>query len=306
MKVQRNLYAGKKMPHSIRRNMLLKILLPVMSMATLSNAQSKDPSPYCASKFSTNYNMLKSLSIKGTTLSFGPMGRYGVFNDYGYYNTFSFPALTKSDTASIIVEPYSVDDIEPLYFAVWIDFNNNGTFDSSEMLLHNGNTTKAALPSFGAPVVPIKKVITIPSSAFEGTVRGRLMRGSVKPFAFTYDSTLRLQACNTATTSGMYGCTYDFNVLIRKSAGLASFAATSRILTVYPNPAGDLLTLRFGTRIPEAVLSVYNSMGLLISTLEVRDQSEMQISTQGLPQGNYFINGYINGEYFSERILIAR
>src|SRR6201999_3891284 len=124
-----------------------------------------------------NYNMFSSIKIMDSSLSFGPMGDWTPpgNNTYEFYNILLFPDLIKADTFSVQLNVYSVGDVEPCYFALWIDYNHNNKFDSSELIMQNSNTTMALLPAIGAPASPINKVLTVPANAITGITRARLM-----------------------------------------------------------------------------------------------------------------------------------
>ena len=192
-------------------------LYVLLALPALSFSQISNPAPYCDPVYDVNYNMFDVVAVKGSSLNFGTQGSFGNTDPYLYFNTSVFPDFVIGDTASIELNVYAVNDIEPLYFALWIDFDQSNTFDPGELVMQNSNTINAALPFFGATVTPINKIITIPSGASLGNTRVRLMRGSnvTNPFA-PYDNTLILDPCPTPTGMGFgfLGCTYDFDINI--------------------------------------------------------------------------------------------
>lgn len=223
--------------------MKLKIthLLSSFFVCGYLNAQITSPSPYCASTFDNNYNMINYLSVKGTKADLGPMGSWMSTNTYLYYNTTAFPSLSKGDTSTIKIQFYSPGDMEPIYFAVWIDYNQSNTFESTELVMQNSNTIAAALPTFGAPIGIITKSITVPATATSGTTRMRIIRGSdpSNPFA-PYSPSFSLSPCPVSLGS-TYGCTYDFNVNIVNSSTVNVEEMTDEMISVYPNPAKETL-----------------------------------------------------------------
>jgi hypothetical protein len=178
------------------------------------HAQTGNPSPYCASAFANNYNMVKDVSVAGTTFSIGQAGSWTSMNSYTFYTNASFPSLTVSAMSSIDVGFYSAPDTEPRYFALWIDYNSNGTFDTAELIMCNANTTNQELPTFSQPSVTISKTFTIPATTMPGIKRMRLVRGTntQNPYG-PYTAAFIPNACNAASGND-YGCTYDFNVNI--------------------------------------------------------------------------------------------
>lgn len=221
-----------------------KILLSitVLALAISANGQLTDPSPYCGSDFNNNYNMFENIVIKGVVLSFGPQGNWGTPNTYLYFNTTTFPDFTQGANADIDLNVFSVSDMEPIYFALWIDYDQNDTFDVEELVMQNSNTTMAALSTFGAPVSTISKLFTVPPTATLGTTRARLIRGSNTgdPFG-PYDANFVLDPCNDVVNGSFYGCTYDFDINIIPGTFSIENQSLEDVIKIYPNPTSDKL-----------------------------------------------------------------
>jgi len=207
-----------------------------LGLFATSEAQTNNPAPYCSAKASFNYNMIEHLKVKGTSKSFGAAGTWGNFNDFTYFNNFTFPTLTAGDTASFEINFYSTSDAEPIYFGLWIDFNHNNTFDASELLIQNSNTTNAALPTFTTTTQLIQKTITIPANAMTGTTRMRLLRGNNTNSPYPYSSSYSLTPCMQAGNT--YSSGYDFDVTISSGshASVANMQETTAF-NIYPNPS---------------------------------------------------------------------
>lgn len=279
---------------------LLALSSPVYSQIT-------HPAPYCASAFDVNYNMFSSIKIKGTQLDFGAMGDFATTNEYLYYNTFVFPSLKKSDTATIEINTYAVNDMEPVYFALWIDFNQNNTFESSELVMQNANTTMGKLPTFGAAITSITKTITVPGSAATGTTRARLLRATneADPFA-AYNPTFELSPCNTVSMGNM-GNTYDFNIVIAAggSTGIAGNQPEYSAVSVYPNPAQAFIHIEWdNTR--ETDIDIYDMAGKLAKTIK-KHKSSSPVDIADLRDGFYYIKGLSGKEvFFTKPLSILR
>lgn len=201
-------------------------LLLILFGATATRAQITNPAPYCVSEYSTNYNIVKFLTVKGYSHSVGPAGSWGNTTTYKYFNNVTFPNLVKGDTASVKIDFWAAQDVEPMYFALWIDFNHDNAFDTSEITVQNAGTINAGIP-YNTPA-SISKVVTIPATAITGTTRMRLIRGQAPGNSFTYSNTVRLEPCvSMSTVPGGYGCVYDYNVnIVAASAPVAAFSAS--------------------------------------------------------------------------------
>ncbi len=165
--------------------------------------------------FDVNYNMIQSVKIHGLTFDFGELGNYKKPNTYVYYNAASFSNFMKEDTVEFDINFYSPADSEPVYFAVWIDYNRNGMFEQQEVVLQNANTKGTLLATAPAPSTSIRKKIHIPSTAATGKTRMRILRGQCDSNPYDlYNPSFRLQACPSKGGNNSYGCAYDFDVTI--------------------------------------------------------------------------------------------
>lgn len=265
------------------------ILSMVTVMATsFGYSQSNNPAPYCASEFDVNYNMLNNIKIKGTQLDFGPMGSWGATNNYEYHNTFSFPVLEQGEAVSVELNVYSVNDLEPIYFGLWIDFNNNDVFENNELVMQNSNTIMGVLPTFGAPAPPINKTITIPNTAVTGITRARLIRATneADPFA-PYDATFTLSPCNTASMANL-GNTYDFNIEITNENLSTDLEQSGQnIVSVYPNPVADNLQIQLRDS-DEYEIKVKDLNGKTIKTVLFQGE-HYNLNMESFSTGTYFI-----------------
>lgn len=195
------------------------ILMLVALLPWCSQAQITNPAPYCAAEYFTNYNMFERITVNGSSQDFGPMGVWSDESTYLFYNNYSIPSVNPGQTIDVSIDPYAVQDMEPIYFALFIDWNNNNAFEGSEIALQNSNTTMAALPTFNEPVTTITGQIVVPANAAAGNHRARLMRDGFG--AFNYDNSYQISACVDVNQFG-YGCTFDFNIPVAgNSAGLA-------------------------------------------------------------------------------------
>ncbi len=271
--------------------------------ASVAKAQITNPAPYCAATFATNYNMFNNIKVKGAILTFGAMGDWTPPNNntYQFYDTLLFPNLKKADTFSVQLNVFSVGDVEPEYFALWIDYNHNNEFDSSELVMQNSNTIKALLPVLGSPVSPINKVLTVPATAIAGITRARLIRGtSTNPYS-PYDSTVLLSPCPVSATSS-YGCTYDFNVNIVSNtpSDVSIVQSVSPFVEIYPNPAGNDLYVK--GEINGTTVNIMDGYGHIVR--EIITGNHIDVSQ--LAPGLYFLQIADSKQVTNTKLMIER
>lgn len=267
-------------------------------------AQTTNLAPYCAVGYDAKYNMITSMNFNGTVFNgFGAVGSWTNQSPHRYFNTTTLNAITAGSTFNISITFPSVNDIEPSYYAVWIDFNNNLTFESTEMVMHNQNTNNALLPSFGAASVTVTKTITVPNNALAGQTRMRIMRSQndASPFP-PFNPDFRLDPCagfiNGQPRFG-YNCTVDFNVTINNTLSIDNIDKTE--FTVHPNPTSSYVTFQTNLTSYSVVLTdIYGkSLGNFLN------KSQMDLSAY--PSGVYFARiSDLNNLNASKSIKIVR
>lgn len=133
--------------------------------------------------------------------------------------------LSKNQAYTITITPTWTGSTYPEGFAVWIDYNKNGTFDSNELVFSRAAST--ATPASGT--------FTIPTSATEGATRMRV--------------SMKYNGIPTACETFSYGEVEDYTVVIGASAGdtqapsaptnLAASNITTNSLTLNWNASTD-------------------------------------------------------------------
>ncbi|MFP4024984.1 MAG: GEVED domain-containing protein [Thiohalospira sp.] len=174
------------------------------------------------------------------------------------------------------------------YWHVWIDWNQNGAFESDERMVYGSSSSAGKLSA----------TFTVPSDAKLGTTR---MRVTMK-----YNS--EADPCETFS----YGEVEDYtvNVLEAGSSSFASYSFGSEELgnemptgiDVYPNPAIDNITVAVenGTRV--GTISVYNMLGSLVKVVEING-NEKEIDISELPSGSYIISVEDEKEPLTKQII---
>jgi hypothetical protein len=146
----------------------------------------------------------------------------------------------------------------------WIDFNADGIFQSSEMMLTSNSSA--------APTVT--SLFNVPAFSFQtGTNCGVAMRVITSE---TYTSPV----CGTFT----YGEVEDYGVSILTSANLSvKETNTAKTGSIYPNPSSDILNL---SGIAGNEFDIYNQAGQKVKKGKISDQ---KIDIRELIPGVYFL-----------------
>ena len=92
-----------------------------------------------------------------------------------------------------------------------------------------------------------------------------------------------------STCSSSYAFANMYTSIYGSPTLVENIDATNSILTVYPNPGSSILNIVYNAEVmPQSSISIYNSLGQLISNKSfAADQSQVDITN--LPKGIYFI-----------------
>lgn len=268
-------------------------------------AQITNPAPYCKCEYSNDYNMFSSVTVNGGTHNTGAMGNVGTTVGYRFFNTQVFPNINIGADNTISILSYSVQDGEPLYFAVYIDINHNNTFDANEVFLQNNNTINAVLNTFGTGgnTQNIAKTFMIPATAIAGQTRMRIVRGQHTSNNLRYgpyDAAYTLASCRTLPPpqfpgdpggDNSYGICYDYNVNL--TGGLAVNDIEQQkdsSIEIYPNPVKDLLMISNPKKEDIKKISIYSASGQVVLE-KSSDNGEFNngLNVSNLLKGTYFI-----------------
>ncbi len=224
---------------------------------------------YCASN-STNNNVVHISNITFNATGFPAM----VSNSGASFYTDYRPDPARHITANIGTTGNTLavsrtwnGTPTPFRVQAWIDFNANGIFDNSEMVLNmNSGTAPIVTSSFNIPVL-----------AFTGTnspMCGTTMRVIVSPEIVS-------NGCGTFAEGEVedYGITFS-----------SSFLSTNEVskkneVTIYPNPASEILYVSGITT--NANFEIYNVLG---QKVEEGTVSNNKINLHNMTRGNYFLH----------------
>lgn len=152
----------------------------------------------------------------------------------------------------------------PQNVKVWIDYNNDGTFQVTEMVFAHTGTMPEELHT---------GTIAIPASA---VVTKKNLRMRVKA-----DNLIITDACSNV----MNGQTEDYTVLVKESTSIPGIALAENTFRIYPNPSQSNITVETAVA---AVFTIFSIDGKKV--LEEQDKNQIDISQ--LAAGVYFINAF--------------
>ena len=181
--------------------MIKKLLLTTLLLACVTNLHAQT---YCASSFTTTEPIT---NVTFNTLNNNPGSASGYVN-----NTNLSTDLIKGLGYTISVNG-DTDGNYTNYISVFIDFNQNGSFDDAGELFEIGS-----IYNNNGSGTPATYLITIPSTAQNGSTRMRIIKN--------FNSNVA-----TPCTSGSWGQTVDYNLTISEASLCQSSPASISLTT---------------------------------------------------------------------------
>ena len=221
---------------------------------------------YCSSGGNdSSYEWIDNVSLNGMSNSTGDDGGYADYTSR--VANLSYGENTIQFSAGFASSSYTE------YWKIWVDYNKNGTFESSELMVSGSSSSSNNLSAS----------FTVPTSALTGTTR---MRVSMK-----YNSE------QTACESFSYGEVEDYTVNIGQSVtSMTAYDAVGEQLgnaeasfeaSLYPNPvSGSRLNVRMNDA-RETTYQVFDMMGKKV--LQGDLSASNAINVYGLSSGVYML-----------------
>lgn len=220
---------------------------------------------YCTNNATDNVDeWIQSVQIDSWSNNSGNDGGYGNFTNGGS-NSLS---MDLGQSYNITLTPAWGGSTYNEYFRLWIDLDQNGTFDASELLYDQGSASQTAATG----------TIDIPTTATTGSTRMRVQMA----YLGTGQSTLPTE-CGSYT----WGEVEDYCVELTDNGNSAINEGKLDLLNYYPNPASDLLTIS-NIHADVTTMDVYDSNGKLVESYRVNNTS-FNINVKRMADGVYFL-----------------
>lgn len=175
--------------------------------------------------------------------------------------------------------------------AVWIDFNNDGTFEASEMVLDDASskTTPVVSPNF-----------TVPGTAVLGTTRMRVI--------MKYYSGAGSNITDPCENTFSYGEVEDYTVnIIDTTLGIEDEILNT--FQLYPNPVSSgEINLKMPNDIYEFTITISNMFGQKVYTEDVKTiiNNRHIINTNGIKTGIYLVTVNTDKGKATKKLIIRQ
>ncbi|HPF94703.1 MAG TPA: GEVED domain-containing protein, partial [Tenuifilaceae bacterium] len=160
------------------------------------------------------------------------------------------------------------------YWSVWIDFNQNGTFDSDERVVYGSSSSSSLLSAD----------VAIPTTATLGTTRMRV--------------SMKYNAAQTACETFTYGEVEDYtiNVVQTKVSNNNEDPSAEELglegnemYTLYPNPANNSINVNLKGIRGDVSMRIYDIQGRLVKEMQLLNL-DTNVDISELASGVYIIS----------------
>ncbi|OSY87003.1 hypothetical protein WH52_13120, partial [Tenacibaculum holothuriorum] len=231
-----------------------------VNVTTLSNQVS-----YCASKSNrSTYEWIDNVELGGMTNATGDNGGYEDF-------TSKVATLAQGSSNQMVVSAGFRSTAYTEHWAVWIDFNQDGTFADSEKVVSGSSSSANNLTA----------TVAVPANATLGNTRMRV--------------SMKYNAAQTACETFADGEVEDYTVNITSSSTkLADVRSGDPLgneqsfeVMAFPNPTADFVQIKLTSKADNATYRIVNTLGRVVKSGNI---NEGNINVSKLSTGMYIIN----------------
>lgn len=207
---------------------------------------------YCESKGeNSSYEWLDNVVIGDIANNSGDDGGYAFFED-------ETTILYTSEVTNVNLTPGFSGTSYDEQYRIWIDMNQNGEFEESELLFDEGLTD-----------VAVSGTMVVPSTSMLGSTRMRV--------------SMKYEAEQTPCETFSYGEVEDYCVFIELGDNVSEWNVGQ--LEIYPNPSKGIVNISYDYN---GQVRVYNLYGQLIQTVNI-NAGVSQLNLEDLATGTYII-----------------
>ncbi|OYU85782.1 MAG: hypothetical protein CFE24_00845 [Flavobacterium sp. BFFFF2] len=262
---------------------LLFLVLFTLTAATKIKAQSTTPAPYCDAHFDDMQGFPVADAI--FKVQFGTLvnntNAQAAEPHYTYYNNLAVPNFVKGTSYNLSL---TFDVHGGAGYGVWIDYNHNNIFETTEKVA--GSTANTPLDLTSNTIV--NQNIAISTTALTGNTRMRVRIVEDDNYTMSNNG-YSIMPCNASASVNDvmdWGETEDYVINISTSLDTDQ-ATASKSFQIFPNPVNATLTFdqHFSDRVTYQII---NMVGQVMHTGSIT-LADHQIAVTDLAEGVYYL-----------------
>ncbi|WP_062058118.1 M14 family zinc carboxypeptidase [Aquimarina longa] len=245
------------------------------SSTTVTGTTLEETIVYCSSKGNNvTYEYIDYVGLGGIANTTGANAGYGDFTNLT--GTIGYGANT------IVLKAGFTNAAYKEYWSVWIDYNQNGSFETTEQIVSNSSSSSTN-QSFN---------FNVATTALSGTTR---MRVSMR-----YNTASG--ACDTFTYGEVEDYSINIDPTLLSKNNESSIATSFNDLVLYPNPVKQGVLHIKNVRLKNVSFKIVNYIGQIV----MQDQfSGHGINVKNLPNGMYMMEINVGSKKIIKRFIIT-
>ncbi len=241
------------------------------------------PLNYCASSSNrSSFEWIDNVELGGMANASGDDGGYKDFTN-------KIATIAQGSTNPMIVSAGFLNTAYTEFWAVWIDFNQNGTFETNERVVNGSSSSSANLTAN----------VTVPANALLGQTRMRV--------------SMKYNAAQTPCENFDDGAVEDYtvNIINNNASNFNTTFATNNTnllgnedvakVTLYPNPATNFVQIRLGNK--NKSLTTYRLISILGQSVQSGTIERSAIDISKLNSGLYLLEINDGQKVFTTKLV---
>jgi hypothetical protein len=203
-----------------------------------------------------------------------------------------------------------------------VTYTNQGTYDVRLIATNQFGSDTTLLVDYitviDAPNVTTSSTVDHIGSPTDGTATADVA-GGTPPYTYVWSNGQSTANSNSSTNTitglaaGNYnvqvtdgnGCVVSESILVSTNTGVEE-QSIEALVSVYPNPAKDMITVELPAGKNADVCELFNVIGSRIDTFSVAGKQKFSVDLKTFAKGVYFLRMNVDGQLITKKIIITK
>jgi lysyl endopeptidase len=203
-----------------------------------------------------------------------------------------------------------------------VTYTNQGTYDVRLIATNQFGSDTTLLVDYitviDAPNVTTSSTVDHIGSPTDGTATADVA-GGTPPYTYVWSNGQSTANSNSSTNTitglaaGNYnvqvtdgnGCVVSESILVSTNTGVEE-QSIEALVSVYPNPAKDMITVELPAGKNADVFELFNVIGSRIDTFSVAGKQKFSVDLKTFAKGVYFLRMNVDGQLITKKIIITK
>jgi PKD repeat protein len=202
-----------------------------------------------------------------------------------------------------------------------VTYTNQGTYDVRLIATNQFGSDTTLLVDYitviDAPNLSTSSTVDHVGAPLDGTATVDVT-GGTPPYIYSWSNGQSSTSANSTNTitgiaAGNYnvqvtdgsGCTVSQSVLVSTNTGVEE-QELEALVSVYPNPAKDVVTIELPSGKQANICELYNVIGARMESFSVAGKQRFSVDLKAIAKGVYFLRINVDGQLITKKIIIAK